>query len=133
MFKFSVMRQKSLLLSFFVLLIISTLLLLTAEFKTIGAAHLFGITNESLSSFTAILTLVFITTLITILFSFKFLNNAQFKPSSDNETKIGLSFIQESLEENKNKAQIIKDLERKGIKKKQIEAYLKEREEKAKE
>ncbi len=115
------MRQKTLLILTSLLLIEGYLLFLSIGVNPTGRA---GWVSLETSGAGKILLTAFILTLVSILFSIKFLHDPKETDDLPDESKISTIYAVESLELHKGKSEIRNDLEKKGYSDKEIEAFL---------
>lgn len=118
------MHQKKLLYASLLLIAEALLILFTSAIEKSGYA--FGLSPGILSNVNFIMVMVFIATLISILIFLRFMKPKKKEDVTKDETKISEIYAEESLEGHKSKAQIIRYLERKGYRKKEIDAFLAE-------
>ncbi|MBD3164519.1 hypothetical protein GF323_04915 [Candidatus Woesearchaeota archaeon] len=116
------MEQKSLLNMFFLLLAESIIIFFLFGLEKTGSA--FFLSRGPISNVAVILMAVFIFTLFSILLFLKFLHHKHVK--EPDEGKLSLYYVFDSLEDKKPRNEIIRDLEDRGFRKKDILEFIDE-------
>ena len=121
------MRQQIPLIIILILLVEVVALIFFGEIENSGKASSLGLSSSIVSNISIIIILAFIFTLIAFLISLRWIRSMEPIPKSTKATKLSLAYVQERMEKNKTRSEIIKNLQRKGHRKKDIESFLKRR------
>jgi len=118
------MYTKSVILGGVVVMVEAAIILAFTSGTKSGQASFMGISRASFSDTTLILIVVFLVTLVSILISFKIIKDAEIHKSGSKLRKLSNEYVQKSLELKKPKKQIIRELEKEGYKRGEIDSFL---------